>query len=413
MDCLNPIESAAAESPYEVLLRAVLLIPVSHYLLGLSLIVVVFLYNFLEIHILQDLFTGLRGQKVVLTFNPSSQLYRDVVSKCRVLHGRYGTRQNLDWRIESRLFSSVLLDVLFDGFLVLYLKLGVFAYVFLASCAVGNRYLSTPWLCSPHLQTVFLHFLGIRLLSVIEVKNLAYQVNDAVEQDDKKPIVIIIPGLTSDSNSADLNNSNVVSAEHKSLLFHVYVKHLAFSMAKRGWKNVLECKVLLESDCFYNAGWTEDVRKVIDHVHSQFPEAPLFLVGTSIGANILVKYLAEDGINAPIVGAAAICSPWDLLICDRFINRKLAQRFYNKALAIGLKDYAHLHEDVLSRLSNWEGVKKKLTDKAAEICIETHYSFTLIVLEHNVYPDFQSRSVRDFDDCATRVLDCGYILQAF
>ncbi|XP_020552832.1 uncharacterized protein LOC105172536 [Sesamum indicum] len=47
-----------------------------------------------------------------------------------------------------------------------------------------------------------------------------------------------------------------------------------------------------------------------------------------------------------------------ITICDRFINRKLAQRFYNKALTIGLKDYAHLHEDVLSRLSNWEGVKK-------------------------------------------------------
>ncbi|XP_011092320.1 embryogenesis-associated protein EMB8-like isoform X1 [Sesamum indicum] len=329
MDCLNPLEPAAAESPYEVLLRAVLLIPVSHYLLGLSLIVVVFLYNFLEIHILQDLFTGLRGQKVVLTFHPSSQLYRDVVSKCRILHGRY---------------------------------------------------LSTPWLCSPHLQTVFLHFLGnspvlsyrrqifitsdggtlaLDWVKNVQVKNLAYQVNDVVEQDDKKPILIIIPGLTSDSNSA-------------------YVKHLAFSMAKHGWNVVVSNHrglggVSITSDCFYNAGWTEDVRKVIDHLHCQFPEAPLFLVGTSIGANILVKYLAEDGINAPIVGAAAICSPWDLLICDRFINRKLAQRFYNKALTIGLKDYAHLHEDVLSRLSNWEGVKK-------------------------------SRSVRDFDDCATRVL---------
>ncbi|KAL0454465.1 UNVERIFIED_CONTAM: hypothetical protein Slati_0785700 [Sesamum latifolium] len=240
MDCLNPIESAAAESPYEVLLTAVLLIPVSHYLLGLSLIVIVFLYNFLEIHFLQDLFTGLRGQKVVLTFHPSSQLYRDVVSKCRVLHGRQ---------------------------------------IFITS---DGGTLALDWVKN------------------VEVKNLAYQVNDAVEQDDKKPIVIIIPGLTSDSNSA-------------------YVKHLAFSMAKRGWNVVVSNHrglggVSITSDCFYNAGWTEDVRKVIDHVHRQFPEAPLFLVGTSIGANILVKYLAEDGINAPIVGAAAICSPWDLLI---------------------------------------------------------------------------------------------------
>ncbi|KAK4424413.1 hypothetical protein Salat_1634700 [Sesamum alatum] len=226
VDCWNPVESAAAESPYEVLLTAALSIPFSHYLFGLSLIVIVFLYNFLEIHILQDLLTGLRGQKVVLTFNPSSQLYRDVVSKCRILHGRY---------------------------------------------------LSTPWLCSPHLQTVFLHFFGnspvvnyrrqifitsdggtlaLDWVKNVEVKNLAYQVNGAVEQDDKKPIMIIIPGLTSDSNSA--------------------------------------------SDCFYNAGWTEDVRKVIDHVHLQFPEAPLFLCSAlSIGANILVKYLQQDWDKCP------------------------------------------------------------------------------------------------------------------
>ncbi|KAK6121156.1 hypothetical protein DH2020_045077 [Rehmannia glutinosa] len=331
MDLLNPTELTAAESPYKVLLGAASLIPISHYLLGFWLILIVFLYNFLEIHILQDLFTGFRGQPVVLTFNPCSKVYSDVVSKCRILHGRY---------------------------------------------------LSTPWLCSPHLQTVFLQYFGnppvvnyrrqilttsdggtlaLDWVKNAKVKKQAYQVNDALalQQDEKNPILIIIPGLTSASDSA-------------------YIKHLAFNMAKRGWNVVVSNHrglggVSITSDCFYNGGWTEDVRKVIDYIHCQYPEAPLFVVGTSIGANILVKYLAEDGINVPIIGAAAICSPWDLLICDRFMTRKLVQRLYNKALTIGLKDYAQSHEAVLSRLSNWEGVKK-------------------------------SRSVRDFDDCATRVL---------
>lgn len=45
----------------------------------------------------------------------------------------------------------------------------------------------------------------------------------------------------------------------------------------------------LQSDCFYNGGWTEDVRNVINHLHSQYREAPLYVVGTSIGANILVQ----------------------------------------------------------------------------------------------------------------------------
>ncbi|RVW70949.1 Embryogenesis-associated protein EMB8 [Vitis vinifera] len=100
---------------------------------------------------------------------------------------------------------------------------------------------------------------------------------------------------------------------------------------------------MVMSDCMYNAGWTEDIRKIVDHLHCQYPEAPLFAVGTSIGANVLVKYLGEDGVNIPLVGAAAICSTWDLLICDRFINRKLVQKFYDKALTIGLQGYAQLY----------------------------------------------------------------------
>lgn len=44
-----------------------------------------------------------------------------------------------------------------------------------------------------------------------------------------------------------------------------------------------------QSDQFYNGGWTEDVRCVINHTHTQFPEAPLFLAGASLGANMMVK----------------------------------------------------------------------------------------------------------------------------
>lgn len=62
-----------------------------------------------------------------------------------------------------------------------------------------------------------------------------------------------------------------------------------------------------------------------------------------------------------------------LQIGDRFISRRLLQKIYDRALAIGLQGYAKLHQPIYSRLANWEGIKK-------------------------------SRSIRDFDHHATRLV---------
>ncbi|POO00219.1 Serine aminopeptidase, S [Trema orientale] len=325
VDC----DSMSTTNAYALLLRALFLIPISHYLLAFLLLSLVFLYTFLEFHFVEDALTAFRGCPVALTYDSSSQIYNGVVSKCRILHGRY---------------------------------------------------LATPWLSSPHIQTVFLNFFGrppvfsyrrelfhasdggtiaLDWLTSSDVLDGDFHTNNAISRDDTTPIVVVIPGLTSDSTSA-------------------YLKHLAFSIAKSGWNAVVSNHrglggVSITSDCFYNAGWTEDIRVIVNHLHREFPKAPLFAVGTSIGANVLVKYLGEDGDNVPVAGAVAICSPWDLLIGDRFIRRRFLQKFYDRALTIGLQGYAQLHELRYSRLANWEGIKK-------------------------------SRSIRDFDNHATRLV---------
>nr|GEZ83065.1 embryogenesis-associated protein EMB8-like [Tanacetum cinerariifolium] len=219
---------------------------------------------------------------------------------------------------------------------------------------------STPWLTSPHLQTTFLRFFGrppvfnyrrevmstsdggivaLDWLARSDVMKKEEMGNGEVHQDANTPIVIVIPGLTSDSDS-------------------VYIKHLTFYMAKRGWNVVVSNHrglggVPLTSDFFYNGSWTNDMRKVVEHIRSQSPDVPLFMVGTSLGANMMVKYLGEDGDNILLDGAAAVCCPWDLLLCDRFIGRNAIQRFYDKALGAGLKRYAKMHQEFFTRLSDW------------------------------------------------------------
>lgn len=46
---------------------------------------------------------------------------------------------------------------------------------------------------------------------------------------------------------------------------------------------------------FYSASYTEDIREVVRHVSSRYPEAKLYAAGWSIGANILVHYLGQVG----------------------------------------------------------------------------------------------------------------------
>ncbi|XP_058218064.1 uncharacterized protein LOC131329041 isoform X2 [Rhododendron vialii] len=292
MDC--------SDNPYGLLFEAISMIPISHYALGLLCILIVVLYNFLEFHLLEDLLTGFRGSPVSLTYNSCSEIYEGVASKCKILHGRY---------------------------------------------------LATPWLASPHIQTTFLNFFGrppafsyrrhlfhasdggtiaLDWLLNTDVSGEGVYRNSSIAKDDTTPIMVVIPGLTSDSASA-------------------YLKHLAFNTAKQGWNVVVSNHrglggVSVTSDCFYNAGWTEDTRDVIDYLHREYANATLYAVGTSIGANILIG--------------------------DRFISRRLVQKLYDRALCIGLQGYAQLHQPHYSRLADWEGIRK-------------------------------SRSIRDFDNYAT------------
>ncbi|CAJ1976809.1 unnamed protein product [Sphenostylis stenocarpa] len=301
-------DSGSSSNAYWLLLQVLSLIPLWHYLLLAAFVLFSILYKFLELHFFEDLLSGFAGSPVLLSYNTSSQIRDAVVSKCEVLRGRY---------------------------------------------------LATPWLCSPHLQTLFLNYFGRppllkytrELFRTADGGTIALDwllssdvSDDVVSEDESTPIVVVLPGLTSDSSSQ-------------------YIKHLAYQTAKRGWK-VVVCNhrglggVSITSDISYNAGWTEDVRTVVNYLHKERSKAPLFVVGTSIGANILVKYLGEDGENIPVAGAVAVCSPWDLLLGDRYIRRRRVQKIYDKVVAFGLQHYAKLHQSHFSRNANWEGIEK-------------------------------------------------------
>lgn len=52
---------------------------------------------------------------------------------------------------------------------------------------------------------------------------------------------------------------------------------------------------------------------MVAHVRAKYPTQLLFAAGWSLGANILTRYLGEEGDRTPISAAASLCNPFNLV----------------------------------------------------------------------------------------------------
>lgn len=54
-------------------------------------------------------------------------------------------------------------------------------------------------------------------------------------------------------------------------------------------------------------------RVVVEHVAAKYPSSAMTAIGYSLGGNILVRYLGEQGANTPIQAAVSLCNPFTLV----------------------------------------------------------------------------------------------------
>ncbi|CAI5983700.1 unnamed protein product [Closterium sp. NIES-65] len=87
---------------------------------------------------------------------------------------------------------------------------------------------------------------------------------------------------------------------------------------------------------FYSASFTEDLRQVVRHVAALQPLSRLYAAGWSLGANILVRYLAQEGEEVPLSGAVSLCNPFDLVLADRNFHIGF-NNFYDQRLGSTLR----------------------------------------------------------------------------
>jgi predicted alpha/beta-fold hydrolase len=103
----------------------------------------------------------------------------------------------------------------------------------------------------------------------------------------------------------------------------------------QGWRGVVmhfrSCSgELNRQPRFYHSGETDDLAAVVDRIVAREPAVRMGAVGTSLGGNVLLKWLGERGDEVPaqLRGAVGVSVPFDLAVCARRLDRGVCRILY-------------------------------------------------------------------------------------
>ncbi|KAJ2064286.1 hypothetical protein GGI17_001171 [Coemansia sp. S146] len=154
---------------------------------------------------------------------------------------------------------------------------------------------------------------------------------------DERPIVLLSPGLSGGSQET------YVQATVKRLTSEPY-NFRTVVVNFRGCAGVQVTTPIL-----YNGGLTSDYGYAVDHIHSRYPSSKLVGIGYSLGANLVTKYVGEQGERCPLDAAISVCNPYDLaassdaLEVPTFRNKHI----YTPAMLLGLMKLYRRHRKII------------------------------------------------------------------
>jgi predicted alpha/beta-fold hydrolase len=162
------------------------------------------------------------------------------------------------------------------------------------------------------------------------------------------PLVILIHGLTGSEASAYVRTT----ARHMLSLGH---RVLRLNLRAAGPSRTT-C-----GDIYY-AGRSQDFRAVLKLLDPALTANGIFAAGYSLGGNMLLKFMGEEGASAPLIGAAAVCTPIDLSVTcqhmlrprNRIYHRYILGQMKAEATAEGAHLTAAERAAILGSRSVWE-----------------------------------------------------------
>lgn len=116
--------------------------------------------------------------------------------------------------------------------------------------------------------------------------------------DGLKPLVILIHGLTGSETSRNILASAAFHLSRGHPVLRLNLRNAGPSLGK--------CRH------FYHAGRSQDLRDALAALPAPLARHGVFLVGVSLGGNMLLKGLSEREGLAHVIGAASVCAPIEL-----------------------------------------------------------------------------------------------------
>jgi len=205
-----------------------------------------------------------------------------------------------------------------------------------------------------HLQTLYAPLFRQQSTPKVEKERFDLSDGDFVEAywhkerpKDNRPIVVLFHGLAGS-------------------FYSPYIKGMMKALEKRGFASV----VMHFRGCSgkenllpraYHSGETGDAKAWIVYLHKHYPNSTLHAVGYSIGGNMLLKLLGEEGEKTPLTSAVSVSAPMDLAITAQRINQGFS-KYYQRHLLEPLKKtllmkYNHFNMEKMLKMSRKE-VKK-------------------------------------------------------
>lgn len=149
------------------------------------------------------------------------------------------------------------------------------------------------------------------------------------------PIVILMPGLTGDSNTEYITSLVPVVES-------IGLRCCVLNNRGRGEMNLKTPRLYCASNC-------EDAEECFNHLKRNNPDSKLFAVGISLGGIVLGRYLTQKGDDAVLDAAMLISVCYDFFAGCESLETNRLNLALNKHLSRTLKSIVNDHRDVLER----------------------------------------------------------------